>query len=107
MVRHDVGRHKDGLTLASNLFKIERPIFERALSKETLHSSSPEPNEGAERLRNAMLGLRRVIPEEFFPKWGHMPLPRITESPLDILRGNNGFEEFVNLIEGIVRGDFA
>jgi hypothetical protein len=54
-----------------------------------------------------MLGLRRVIPEEFFPKWGHMPLPRITESPLDILRGNNGFEEFVNLIEGIVRGDFA
>jgi hypothetical protein len=29
------------------------------------------------------------------------------ESPLDILKGNNGYEEFVRLVEGIIHGDFA
>jgi hypothetical protein len=82
-------------------------VFDRALSAETSKSFSFQTNEGADRLRTAMLELRQVIPEEFFSKWAHTPLPHISESPLDILRGSNGFEEFVCLIEGIARGDFA
>lgn len=48
-----------------------------------------------------MLELRETIPEEFFSDWAHTLLPGIAESPLDILVGDDGFEEFVRLIEGI------
>src|SRR5580698_4110254 len=97
----------DGLAIAANLFEIERSAFERALFLEYGRPLPPEANECAERLRAAMLDLREVIPEEFFPLWSHTLLPGIAESPLDILVGKGGFEEFVRLIEGITHGDFA
>ena len=97
----------DGLTIAAYLFEIERSVFERALSVESGRPLPPEANERAERLRAAMLELREVIPEEFFSKWAHALLRGIAESPLDILVGDDGFEEFVRLIEGITHGDFS
>jgi hypothetical protein len=48
-----------------------------------------------------------VIPEEAFSAWAHASLPRRTKSPADILNGNNGFDGFLGLIEGIVHGDFS
>jgi hypothetical protein len=103
----DGGEHPDGVTIAAKLFAIDRAVFMKALHAQPNRPLTGTAAENSERLRRAMLDLRQVVPEDYFSKWAHEHLPRIEESPLDILQGENGFKEFVELIEGIVHGDFA
>jgi hypothetical protein len=97
----------DGLAIAVALFKIEPSVFLKALHIQANEPISRETGKRIERLRRAILGLRQVIPQEFFTKWAHQQLPRTDQSPLGILEGDNGFDEFVGLIEGIIHGDFS
>jgi hypothetical protein len=95
------------LIIVARLFAIDPQDFVEALHALPQQAAASTTPKSVKRLLKASLGLRHVIPEEFIPRWAHERLPHIAESPLDILKGDNGYEEFVRLVEGIIHGDFA
>jgi len=102
-----IGGGEQLLTAAASLFGFEPSAFSDALGLQLREPTSRETQSRLVRLRKALLGFRKVLPDVYCPRWAHDKLPRWSESPLDILQGANGFDEFVHLLEGIARGDFA
>jgi len=97
----------DPLIVAASQFKVEPSVFLRALHIAPDAPPSAEARHSLERLRSALWSLRWVVPDDVLPEWFLKKLPLHTESPLEILEGENGFAEFLRLIESINRGDFA
>jgi hypothetical protein len=94
----------DGLAVASRLFQVEPAVFLRALHVAPVPA---EAKQSLKQLRDALWRLRSIVPDEVLPRWIVTKLPRHLESPLDILNGENGFTEFLRLIDSINHGDFA
>lgn len=84
-----------------------RSVWQQGSFKSTVRCSKRQWTVNPSGRRPNAFALRRIIPEEFFAKWAHQHLPRTDISPLDVLQGENGFDEFVSLLESIVAGDFS
>jgi hypothetical protein len=95
------------LGAAALLFELDRSVFLLALHVAPDKPLSHEARASLEQLGDALCTLRRIVPDEVLPRWVTRNLPNHYESPLDILKGEDGFREFLRLIESINHGDFA